>query len=314
MVDCLARNGLTGRFTTPLRKGEFAKVSIYPHADDLKRVYERALRLHIQRPPEFESYISYPAGAFIFPVPFVALGWHEMSTFYLLWIVLSYLLVAWSLPWRWRPWLVPLALGNIALWGDVVSGSSDSLDIILILAGWITWRRRWLSPLLMGAAIAARQQGWFFAVFYAILIARVYGPRALVERLLVMGAVFAAVNLPLIINAPGAWLHGALGPLTDPMFPLGAGVIALAVHAWLPLWPRQLYTVLEVLAMVGCAVVYARTCRRHPGTGLVLALVPLVFAWRSLFTYFMPLPLLCLWPLLAEREPRGEPTLIRNDS
>ncbi|GAC1427661.1 MAG: hypothetical protein NVSMB65_00510 [Chloroflexota bacterium] len=307
MVDCLVRNGLNGRFTTPLQAGAFAHIRVYPSATELQRAFERAARDRVRRPKEFETSVSYPAGAFILPLPFVALGWHEMSTFYLAWILLSYVLLLAGMPARWRGWLLALALGNIALWGDAVSGSSDALDIFLILAAWMSWRRPWLSPLLMGAAIATRQQGWFFAVFYAILVGRAYGMRALIGRLATMGAVFAAVNLPFFFAAPGAWINGSFGPLKDRMFPLGAGLVALAVHAWLPLWPHDIYTVLELLAMVACAVVYARTCRLHPGTGLVLALVPLVFAWRSLFTYFAPLSILCLWPVFADRACASEP-------
>jgi hypothetical protein len=43
-----------------------------------------------------------------------------------------------------------------------------------------------------------------------------------------------------------------------------------------------------------------RLCRRQPGIGPVLALIPVVFAWRSLFTYFyVALPMLSLWVFLT---------------
>ena len=68
----------------------------------------------------------------------------------------------------------------------------------------------------------------------------------------------------------------------------------------LTLWPHPVYAFLQLAALVACVLYYAHTCGRQPDTGLVLALVPLVFAWRSLFVYFFaPLPIVCLWPLLA---------------
>ncbi len=299
MADCLIQNGLNGRFTTPLQAGAFANIKIYPTRPQLLRHFAQDSAAHILHPTEFESYVSYPAGAFVFIAPFVALGWHDMSSFFLIWILLSYLLLAFWTTRRFMFWLVPIALGNIALVGDVVSGSSESLDNFLILAGWATWRRPWLSAVLMGMAVACRQQAWFVAIFYAILIWRTDGWRALAQRIAVMAVIFSALNLPFFIQSPAAWIDGALGPLKDPMFPLGAGIIALAVHDWLPLWPRATYLGFELIAMVACALYYARHCRCHPHTGLVLALVPLAFAWRSLFTYFMPLPIFCLWPVLA---------------
>jgi hypothetical protein len=85
------------------------------------------------------------------------------------------------------------------------------------------------------------------------------------------------------------------------MFPAGAGIIALGRHGLPALWPHPVYTFLELAALVACVLYYARTCRRQPDTGLVLGLVPLVFAWRSFFVYFFaPLPILCLWPLLTD--------------
>jgi uncharacterized membrane protein len=248
----------------------------------------------------FESYFNYPAGAFLLPAPFAALGWHDMSTFYLLWAILAYgVLVRWT-PRGWRPWLLVLAGANATLWTTIADGQSNVLDVFLIVAGWATWRRSWLSTVLMGLAVATRQEAWFFAPFYLVLSGRLLGWRAAGVRLAVIGGMFSLLNAPFIALSPGAWLHGVLGPLTDPMYPLGEGVIALATSGVLPLWPRFVYAGLELVALVACLLLYVRLCRRQPGTGPVLALVPVVFAWRSLFTYFyVALPLLCLWAFLA---------------
>jgi hypothetical protein len=98
------------------------------------------------------------------------------------------------------------------------------------------------------------------------------------------------------------------------MYPLGEGVIALATSGVLPLWPHPVYTGLELAALAACLLLYLRTGRRQPGTGLVLALVPLVLAWRSLFTYFyVALPLVCLWALLADLAPDRRARLVDAD-
>ncbi len=199
-----------------------------------------------------------------------------------------------------RPWVALLALANITVWEYAVGIAADSLVVLLLLAAWATWRCLWVSALLMGAAIATRQNAWFFLPFYAVLIGRTDGWRMLVKRGLVIGVVFGVLNGLFFIQSPGAWTAGVLGQLMDPMFSLGSGFITLADLGWLPLWSRHTYAVLELVALIVCVLVYARTCRQHPGTACVLALVPLLFAWRSPLLYFVPLTLLCLWPLLAD--------------
>lgn len=66
--------------------------------------------------------------------------------------------------------------------------------MLLLLAAWATWRRLWVSALLMGAAIATRQNAGFFLPFYAVLIGRTDGWRVLVKRGLVIGVVFGVFN------------------------------------------------------------------------------------------------------------------------
>jgi uncharacterized membrane protein len=206
----------------------------------------------------------------------------------------------WRAPRAWRPWLLLMAAAHTTLWTNIADGQSNVLDVCLILFAWATWRRRWLSALLLGVSVATRQEAWLFTPFYLVLCGRLLGWREAAGRLAVIAGVFGLVNAPFIALSFHAWLHGVLGPLTDPMFPLGQGAIALATSGLLPLWPRPVYAGLELVAFVACLLLYRRICRHQPGTGPVLALVPVVFAWRSLFTYFyVALPLVCLWVLLV---------------
>ncbi len=43
---------------------------------------------------------------------------------------------------------------------------------------------------------------------------------------------------------------------------------------------------LEAIAMLGSLVWYWRICRKHPEAVMLLAVIPLFFAWRSLPSYF----------------------------
>ncbi len=298
LTDCLPRYGLDGSAATALQAGAFARVA-HPTFEDMKSVFAEEARHHDHWLPEFESHFNYPAGSFIIPLlvkPFVG---PDLSLFYLLCILLAYLLLFWAAPRRMRAWVVLFALGNLTVWAYATGAANDSLDLLLILAAWATWRRSVLSAVLMGLAVATRQNAWFVAPFYAILIGRVYGPRALAGRVGVIAAVFILLNAPFALRSPAEWAAGVLGPLRDPLYGLGS-LVDLTNEGLFPLLPRQAYTVMELAAFVACALYYVRTSRTQPGTGLVLAAVPLLFAWRSPYMYVLPLAILALWPLLDD--------------
>jgi hypothetical protein len=72
------------------------------------------------------------------------------------------------------------------------------------------------------------------------------------------------------------------------------------------------FTALEVMALVATLAWYYRNCRRAPQAGLILAVVPLFFAWRSLIAYFVTVPLVVFGAALIEetgpeRTPPPEP-------
>ena len=284
--------------TTPLQAGAFAHVRLYPSTPQLIARFRIDEARHEAHPAEFESNFSYPAASFLIPAVVIWLGLGDLSIFFTICYLAVGALALWCARGVARAYVALALLANAALWPTVSSGATDSLYVLLVALAW-TWReRRWPSALLMGLAIATRQQAWFFAPFYLILIWRVYGRRDAFGRAAVMAVVFAVANVPYILAGPGEWLLGVVGPLRDPMFPLGNGIIALSIgdRHTLPLLPRPAYSLLELLGLAVALFWYWRTCRAHPNTGLVLATVPLFFAWRSLFTYFEPLTLLVLYP------------------
>jgi hypothetical protein len=70
------------------------------------------------------------------------------------------------------------------------------------------------------------------------------------------------------------------------MFPLGAGIINLSSTPLLPVFPQMVYEVLELGAMLLALAYYWRLCKERPEAAMVLAVIPLFFAWRSLSSYF----------------------------
>ena len=58
--------------------------------------------------------------------------------------------------------------------------------------------------------------------------------------------------------------------------------------------------------MLACVIVAWRARRTSPELGVVLALVPLFFAWRSLFSYFFLIPLFAA--VAVARMPLGDLT------
>jgi uncharacterized membrane protein len=102
-------------------------------------------------------------------------------------------------------------------------------------------------------------------------------------------------NLPFLLASPGTWARSLFLPLTEPLYPMGVGPITLSVGHLLPFGPPALYTALELLAFAGALWLYGRYRARIGAGVLILALVPLLFAFRSPSNYFAFLPWLALY-------------------
>jgi len=301
VFTCYARLGIGADRTTPLRQGFFARDSLYPTDDELDTVW--ASRSHESAANvEFESKPSYPALSFVLIAPWVALGL-DTNILYILCLVAAMGLVILRAPAGLRPFVMTGLLGAASLAAFTVNGSVDLLFALPLVAAWLWRERRW-SGLAFGVACAVKQIAWFFAPFYLIATASRLGWRVALRRAVEMAAVFVITNLPFIVQDPAAWLRGVSAPVADPMFPRGAGLIFLATNAVLPLWPPFVYTALEMLAFAACVIVAWRSRRTSPDLGVVLALVPLFFAYRSLFSYFFLLPLFAFAAIA--RMPVGE--------
>ena len=308
VFSCYARLGIGADRTTPLRQGLFARDGVYPSDGELDTVW--SIRSHEGRQQlEFESKPSYPALSFVLIAPWVALGW-DTNALYLLCLVAAMTLVLVRAPSGLRPFVLTGLLGAASLAAFTVSGSADLLYALPLVAAWLWREKRW-SGVLFGVACATKQVAWFFAAFYLIAVATRQGWRVALRKAAEAAAVFAITNLPFVVADPGAWLAGVTAPIADPMFPRGAGIIFLVLNDILPLWPPLLYTALEIAAYVICLAVAWRTRRSSPELGVVLAALPLFFAYRSLFSYFFLLPLFAFAGLVRMPVGELEPELAR---
>ena len=284
MIDLARRFPIQPDWTTPLRTGQLKNRIDYPSMSDLQSILDTDLRA--KNMPEFEAKVSYPVLSFLTLVPFVVFKDYNVLPFYML-SYFALVALGWKLARReLRPWVLLLAFANVPMWTSTIGGNLDVFSMLLIVLAWFLRERRWSSALILGLALATKQTAWFFVPFYAILMFRQHGFKETAYRLTIATCVFIACNLPFILWNPQAWAAGILAPLDPLMFPMGVGIVGLSVTHLIPYLPQHVYSILEAIAMLGSLVWYWRICRKHPEAAMLLAVVPLFFAWRSLPSYF----------------------------
>ena len=282
---------------TPLRAGRYAGSTYGPSLSQIVSDIRYELAHPKARGPEYAavSLHSYPALAFLVYVPGVWAG--LPTTFYisLMFLVMFFLAAGWGAPRAGQPaiWLLLLASSLVVFW--TLRGSFEVIALLPALLAWRLLDRRWLSPVLLGFACAAKQIIWPLVPLYTILVWKREGPRAALWRLVPTLGAFLAPNLPFIVASPGAWASSMLLPVTLPIFPSGVGLVGLARGGVLPLLPPSVYALLEVAALVALGIWLARTNATLPHEFvLILGLLPFALSWHSLFTYFMCVPALAV--------------------
>jgi hypothetical protein len=301
LFACYGQLGIGPDRTTPLRRGLFANDVVYPtdqEMDDAWGLRSTGVGTNV----EFVWRPSYPALSFLLLLPVVAAG-IDTNYLYLACLLVGIALVVWRAPSSLRPFFLTALLGAASLIAFTVGGSSDLLYALPLLIAWI-WRDRPWAAVALGLAVATKQIAWFFVPYYAVAVLAERGRRAVVRDLAIAAGIFALANAPFIAHDPAAWALGVLTPLVEPMFPRGAGIVFLSTNGGLALPPSIVYAVLEGLAAAISLAVAWRTRRTSPELGVVLAVVPLFFAWRSLFSYFFLLPLFACGAVA--RMPLGE--------
>lgn len=309
LFSCYNARGIGADRTTPLKRGLFADVEIYPTEEQLDAAWtarqrENASRLNILflEPIEFQWRPSYPSLSILLILPWVALGW-DANVLYVLCLLAAMALVIVRAPPGLRPFILTGLLAAVSLTAFTVGGSADLLYALPLVAAWLWRERRW-SVIPFAVALAVKQLAWFFAPFYLLQVAARHGWREAGLRLGVAGSIFLLLNAPFLIWDAQSWFLGVIGPVAEPMFPRGAGLVFLSANGVLPLFPATGYLALEAIVGLLALAVAWRVRHTSPELGVVLAMLPLFFAWRSLFSYFFLLPLFALAAIA--RMPTGD--------
>ncbi len=302
IFDCYGRAQIGADRTTPLRRGLFSEVVVYPTDDQLDAAW--AQRQRGGDNVEFVSRPSYPALSFLLILPFVAAG-IDTNYVYLLCLLAAMAIIVLRAPAGLRPFVLTGLLGASCLLAFTVGGSSDLLYALPLVIAWLE-RDRVRGAVAFGVAASVKQLAWFVAPFFLIAVVARDGWRAGLRQGSVAAAVFVATNLPFVVWHPADWLAGILTPVLQPMFARGAGIVFLGTNGGMPLLPATAYLAMEGVATLACLLIAWRTRRSSPELGIVLAFVPLYFAWRSLFSYFFLIPLFALAALV--RMPTGDVT------
>lgn len=285
---------------TPLRVGRFADIFPYPSPDDLKTVWKDALENPEVPPPELESMLNYPSGSFLLPAPIAALGIGDLRIIYAIFIAMAVFVVVWQMRMQWRLLFLGALVICFEITNSVASGETGSMTFALLLVAWVLLPRKlWISVIVMGVAVATKQTAWFYLPFYLIYIFMNEKRWKILPVIGIMIATFLAMNLPFLISDPKFWIRSVLAPMTDPMFPIGVGTITFVTGGLIDIRSSLPFAIIELLVMIGSIVWYFRNCRRYPNTGPILAVLPLFFAWRSLWPYFFYANILVLAGILV---------------
>ncbi len=238
---------------------------------------------------------SYPALSFLLYVPWLWAGGRN--------ILLLNVLVYWAV-FAWLVWLTPVgwrhygALVALAAMPTVMASLIESNEVIciaLVLLAWHGRERHWIGPILLGLACAFKQYAWFFVPFFTLEVVSAQGWRAGLRWAASGTAAFLLPNLPYLLASPKAWLVSLGLPITGQFFPQGMGLMQLSTSKVLPYGPPVLYACLEAAAMGACLWLFARARTQIGASVLVLALIPLFFAFRSMPNYFAFTPWLALY-------------------
>jgi hypothetical protein len=287
--------------STPIRTGRFAGDFPYPDMDKLKTLWEEAVKTPEVIPQEIESRLNYPAGCFLLPAIFIRSGISDLRLIYLILIIPAMIYAIYRAPPDKRLWLLGIFLASLEVWNSIASGETGSLYFPFLLMAWLLIKRKyWLSAIFMGIAISIKQVPWFFLPFYLMLIFRTYGKKKTAGAISIAGAIFTAMNLPFIIPDPALWLNSVLAPMTTDFFPLGIGIITLVSSGYLTIQTPLIFTLASALAGIAGLVWYWFHGQRYPHAGLILAVLPLFCAWRSLWPYFFYFDLILIAAVIQD--------------
>jgi hypothetical protein len=249
--------------------------------------------------------LSYPALSFLVYVPFIAFGWSSQLAPMLdvLGLGIAVLMMFHLLPRTHR--VLALVLGSVGIYSSLaVIGLTDMVFLPLLVFAAYRWNsfdthswKSYAGPVAFGLAMAMKQTPWPILPF--ILLALLIEEhdrsdlRAGVRR---AGAYLAAAlcaflipNLPYMVAAPSAWVHGTLTPFVSNLVPAGQGAIGLSLVLRLGGGSLSAYTVLSLLVLVLMLVAYGACYPLLRPVTFFLPSIAYFFAGRSYAAYLVAL-------------------------
>jgi hypothetical protein len=293
---------------TPLRLGRFADIFPYPTAAQLDQLWQEAKQDPSHVPPELETKFNYPAGFFLLPAPFIWIGVDDLRLIFLILVIPALVYVTFKVPGRYRWYFVAALIASLELWSSLAAGETGFLYFPFLLLAWVLYRRNlWVSAVCMGIAVATKQVTWFLLPFYFIVIFRTMDVRKTLGAIGIVGGIFIAANAFFIASGPSLWLSSVLAPMRDKMFPIGVGTISLVTGGIVNVTSPLPFGIIELVVFLAAIIWYWFNCRRYPDTAPVLSVLPLFFAWRSLWGYFFYVDIITLAAILIS-EYGGQPS------
>jgi hypothetical protein len=245
---------------------------------------------------------SYPALSFLVYVPVLWAGVPNVLLVNLCVYLLFFAWLVWKMPPSARWWGTLTALAATPVVVASLIESNEIICVALLVLAWEYRHRRWLGAILLGLACSYKQYAWGFVPFFAVDAVLAEGWGEAIWRGTIALVAFLLPNGPFLVASPMAWFSSLWLPISEPLFPQGMGVIALSLGHLLPFGPPVLYALLEVTAL-GVTLVISIRFRMQLGAGvLVLALLPLFFAFRSIPSYFAFAPWLALYAVQCRAE------------
>ena len=256
---------------------------------------------------------SYPALSFLVYVPALWVGLSNILPVNLCVYLAFFAWLVWKMPPGTRRWGALTALAATPVVVASLIESNEIICVALLVLAWEHRHRRWLGAILLGLACAYKQYAWGFVPFFAVDAVLAEGWGEAVWRGTIALGTFLLPNGLFLVASPLAWFTSLWLPISEPLFPQGMGLIALSLGHLVPYGPPALYALLEVAAL-GVTLIAAIRFRMHLGAGvLVLALLPLFFAFRSIPSYFAFAPWLALYAVQCRAEWKGRDKGLRTD-
>jgi hypothetical protein len=312
MVKAVLDFNITLDRVTMLRAGRFVSTFPNPTEAQVREVWLEASQNPNQIPPEMETKLNYPAGSFLLPAPFVWLGITDLRIVYLIIVLLAIAYSTYLIPAPKRFIFIGAALISLDLWNGIANGETGSLVFAFVLLAWVLADRKlWLSALFMGLAITTKQTAWFFLPFYLILVFKNTGLKRSGLVLAIVTAIFLVTNLPFMIQGYKLWFTSVFTPMSGKMFPAGVGIITLVTSGMLDIRSPLIFDIIEFLVLGLGIVWYYRYYHRYHHMGPLLAILPLFFAWRSLWPYFFYTGLIAVASILLEQSEVASPSTDR---